>query len=126
MHRFVCVRGKADAPVVQGQVPLPDHFLMCDFKLVFRQLSCKAYPIEKGAWPSACMQDKSGRGGGRHADGIIARSGCLPLSSATARREVCMHAGLPLRAGLLQASSNLREQQNNLLAGPPKNVGMYC
>ena len=62
---------------------------------------------------------------GRHAIGHIAQIRCVPLSSVTARREVCMHAGLPLRAGLSQAKNNLREQPVNLLAGPPKKFGMY-
>ena len=49
----------------------------------------------------------------------------LPLSCDVARREVCINAGLPLRAGLMQGLHSERGKPRTLLAAPPKRFGMH-
>jgi len=50
---------------------------------------------------------------------------CLPLSCKIAHREVCMHAGLSFRAGLMQGLHSERGKPRTLLAAPPKRFGMH-
>lgn len=38
-YRFVYVGREVNAPIVQSQVPLVGHFLMCDLKAVLLELA---------------------------------------------------------------------------------------